>query len=109
MSVPDSELPGGGGGRTEGLLQLFNVVVVDPKTNTVTSEHDCNNDAAFCYDWNTPPQNPNPQLRGRLRASFWNIIRKETALKDTAFMVIGHQVRHAKLNPFFFIDFTNRT
>ena len=95
VSVPDSKLPGGGGGRTDGLLQLFNVAVVDKKTKTVRDglgfiikkDYYDNNSSAFFFNWNEPPQNPAPELRGRLRASFWNIIRKEGALKDTAFMV----------------------
>ena len=78
-------LPGGGGGRTSGLLELFNVATV----NTATKKLEFQNGH---FDWRDPPRNPNPELAGRLRASFWNTIRKKVALSDAAY-----KVKHLRL------------
>ena len=76
----EGALPGGSGGRTEGLTELFHVAYINRKTNTWRFH------SGKEFDWSNPPENPSPHLRQRLIASLWSRLRGEEAMADNARM-----------------------
>jgi hypothetical protein len=73
---PNTGLPGGGGGRTEGLTDLFHVAQLNLTDNSWTFDPD--------FDWDNPPVNPNRTLHQRLLARLWSRLSQEPVLADTA-------------------------
>ena len=74
----ESGLPGGSGGRTEGLTELFHLAYHIKKSNSWIFDPN--------FDWENPPLNPTPYLRQRLVASLWSKIKKEEMFADAARM-----------------------
>ena len=75
---PDSGLPGGGGGRVDGLRELFHLAFRNTMDNSWRFDPD--------FDWENPPPNPSSDLRQRLVANLWSRIRRELLFADTARM-----------------------
>jgi drug/metabolite transporter (DMT)-like permease len=78
LNLPDSRLPGGGGGRSQGLTQLFHLVEYTRAGLPIEVKN---------FDWAKPLPNPNNAQRDRFRATFWNTIRKHESLRDMALMM----------------------
>ena len=74
----DSALPGGGGGRVDGLSELFHVAYRNATDNSWRFKPD--------WDWENPLPNPSPHLRQKFVASLWSKIRKEPMFADGARM-----------------------
>ena len=74
----DSGLPGGGGGRVDGLSQLFHLAYRNTKDNSWRFQPD--------FDWENPHPNPSSDLRQRLIANLWSRIRREPMFADSARM-----------------------
>ena len=74
----ESGLPGGSGGRTEGLTELFHLAYHNKKNNSWVFDQN--------FDWENPPPNPAPYLRQRLVANLWSRIKKESMFADGARM-----------------------
>ncbi len=77
--INDQKLVGGSNSRTSGLLDLFHTIdkTALPKPQF---EH-----AIRTFNWDSPPPNPNGGKVMRFRATFWNIIRQNSHLNDTAY------------------------
>jgi len=73
--VATKDLPGGGGGRIEGLIELFHVL--NP------------NDENFEFDWKNPPPNPGNHAADRYRASFWSLFKSRTDLYEQSARLFG--------------------
>ena len=76
--APDSGLPGGGGGRVEGLTPLFHLAYLNTTENSWRFEPD--------FDWENPLPNPSSHLRRRFVANLWSRIRREPMFADSARM-----------------------
>ena len=74
----DSGLPGGGGGRVDGLSQLFHLAYKNTTDNSWRFDPD--------FDWENPPPNPSSHLRQRFVANLWSRIRREPMFADSARM-----------------------
>ena len=72
----ESDLPGGGGGRVDGLTQLFHVAYLNTTDNSWRFEAN--------FDWKRPPPNPSPHLRQKFVANLWSRIRREPIFADGA-------------------------
>ena len=72
----NSGLPGGGGGRTEGLTDLFHVAQLNLTDKSWTFDPN--------FNWENPPVNPNKTLHQRLVARLWSRLRQEPVLADSA-------------------------
>ncbi len=75
----DKKLFGGATTRTKGLLDLFHTIDLTTIDESQAQLYLKN------FDWDNPPPNPNHGKVMRIRATFWNIIRQNAQLKDTAF------------------------
>ncbi|KAL6063497.1 hypothetical protein QOT17_011508 [Balamuthia mandrillaris] len=80
--MEDKALPGGGGGRTAGLLDLFHVFKAEQQGKQWKAGA-----LPPGFDWENPPPNPRGAQRDRHRATFWNVIRQREDLRDTALMM----------------------
>ena len=72
--VNSAHLVGGGGHRAQGLLFLFHTVSVAENGTVVGLDN---------FDFENPSPNPANHHRDRLRASFWNVIRRKPHLRDS--------------------------
>lgn len=78
MGVPviflnSEHLPGGGGNRTAGLLNLFHTFQVPEESKKLKK-----------FNFENPPPNPNHELVLKYRARMWHVLRKREDLRDTA-------------------------
>ena len=82
--INSAGMPGGGGSkshssaRTVGLTPLFHTVDMYKMSHEEAKKwlHD--------FDWKNPPPNPNVNMMMRMRATFWDVIRKNQVLHDAA-------------------------
>ena len=82
--INSAGMPGGGGSnshssaRTVGLTPLFHTVDMYKISHEEAKKwlHD--------FDWKNPPPNPNVNIMMRMRATFWDVIRKNQVLYDAA-------------------------
>ena len=82
--INSAGMPGGGGSkshssaRTVGLTPLFHTVDMYKMSHEEAKKwlHD--------FDWKNPPPNPNVNMMMRMRATFWDVIRKNQVLYDAA-------------------------
>lgn len=77
--VDTEKLPGGGGGRTTGLMELFHI-------------YQPNGEDASAFEWDPDNMKPNPGIHkiDRYRASFWDLFgRRSQVFKDSGYLY-GH-------------------
>ena len=66
-------LPGGGGNRTAGLLNLFHTFNIPDDVRKLKR-----------FNFESPPPNPQHELVLKYRARMWHVLRKREDLRDTA-------------------------
>ena len=82
--INSAGMPGGGGSkshssaRTVGLTPLFHTV------DMYKMSHEEAKKWLHNFNWKNPPPNPNVNMMMRMRATFWDVIRKNEVLHDAA-------------------------